>query len=78
LRLAVAVLSVSLKDDGYDIADYYGVHADYGTVADCRAFIAAAHTRGIRGFVLRVLLPPRRNATTTSGAIRRENTKEYE
>jgi maltose alpha-D-glucosyltransferase / alpha-amylase len=37
-----------LKDDGYDIADYYGVHADYGTVADCRAFLAAAHERGIR------------------------------
>lgn len=37
-----------LKDDGYDIADYYGVHADYGTVADCQAFIAAAHKRGIR------------------------------
>jgi len=37
-----------LKDDGYDIADYYGVHADYGTVADCRAFLIAAHERGIR------------------------------
>ncbi|MBM4259051.1 MAG: maltose alpha-D-glucosyltransferase [Deltaproteobacteria bacterium] len=37
-----------LKDDGYDIADYYGVHADYGTVDDCRAFIVAAHERGIR------------------------------
>jgi maltose alpha-D-glucosyltransferase/alpha-amylase len=37
-----------LKDDRYDIADYYDVHADYGTVADCRAFIAAAHARGMR------------------------------
>ena len=37
-----------LKDDGYDIADYYSVHSDYGTVADCRAFLAAAHERGIR------------------------------
>jgi maltose alpha-D-glucosyltransferase / alpha-amylase len=33
-----------LKDDGYDIADYYSVHSDYGTVADCRAFLAAAHS----------------------------------
>lgn len=23
-----------LKDDGYDIADYYNVHPDYGTIED--------------------------------------------
>ena len=36
------------RDDGYDIADYKGVHPDYGTMADVRRFIAAAHARGIR------------------------------
>ena len=33
-------------DDGYDIADYRGVHPDYGTLADVKRFIAAAHDRG--------------------------------
>lgn len=36
------------RDDGYDIADYRGVHPDYGTLADARRFIAAAHARGLR------------------------------
>ena len=36
------------KDDGYDIADYRGVHPDYGTLADAKRFIAAAHARGMR------------------------------
>ncbi|HEY4042653.1 MAG TPA: maltose alpha-D-glucosyltransferase [Rhodopila sp.] len=38
-------------DDGYDIADYRGVHPDYGTLADVKRFIAAAHERGIRVIV---------------------------
>jgi maltose alpha-D-glucosyltransferase/alpha-amylase len=37
-----------LRDDGYDIADYYTVHPNYGTVADFEAFLAEAHMRGIR------------------------------
>ena len=37
-----------LRDGGYDIADYYEVHPDYGVIADVRAFIDAAHERGIR------------------------------
>jgi len=37
-----------LKDDGYDIADYYGVHPMYGTLADFKAFLAEAHRRGLR------------------------------
>ena len=37
-----------LRDGGYDIADFYGVHPDYGTMDDVRAFIEAAHERGIR------------------------------
>jgi len=36
------------RDDGYDIADYRGVHSDYGTLADVRRFIAEAHKRGLR------------------------------
>jgi maltose alpha-D-glucosyltransferase / alpha-amylase len=36
------------RDDGYDISDYRGVHPDYGTLADAKRFIAAAHARGMR------------------------------
>ena len=36
------------RDDGYDIADYVGVNPDYGTLADVRRFVRAAHERGIR------------------------------
>ncbi len=37
-----------LKDDGYDIADYYNIHPDYGTVEDFKHLVAEAHARGIR------------------------------
>lgn len=37
-----------LKDDGYDIADYMGVHPDYGDIDDFKAFVEAAHARGLR------------------------------
>src|SRR5690625_2183299 len=37
-----------LRDDGYDIADYYGVHPDYGTIEDVQRFIDDAHERGLR------------------------------
>ncbi|MFL6543137.1 MAG: maltose alpha-D-glucosyltransferase [Chthoniobacterales bacterium] len=37
-----------LKDDGYDIADYYEVNPNYGTLDDFRAFLDAAHARGLR------------------------------
>ncbi|MGA3802377.1 alpha-amylase family glycosyl hydrolase, partial [Pseudomonas fluorescens] len=37
-----------LRDDGYDIAEYRGVHIDYGTMADARRFIAEAHKSGLR------------------------------
>lgn len=37
-----------LKDDGYDIADYYNIHPDYGTVDDFRKLVEEAHARGIR------------------------------
>lgn len=37
-----------LRDDGYDIADYRGVHPVYGERKDFRTFIREAHRRGIR------------------------------
>src|SRR3954468_13754103 len=32
-----------LRDDGYDVADYRGVHPRHGTIDDFRAFVQAAH-----------------------------------
>jgi maltose alpha-D-glucosyltransferase / alpha-amylase len=37
-----------LKDDGYDISDFYGIHPDYGTIEDFRAFVMRAHELGMR------------------------------
>ena len=37
-----------LRDDGYDIADYKGVHPQYGTIEDFKRFLDAAHARGLR------------------------------
>ena len=44
-----------LRDDGYDIADYYSVHPSYGTLDDFKAFLNAAHQRNIRVVVELVL-----------------------
>lgn len=35
-------------DSGYDIADYVGINPEYGTLEDFDAFLAAAHSKGIR------------------------------
>ncbi|MBC7929164.1 MAG: maltose alpha-D-glucosyltransferase, partial [Rubrivivax sp.] len=37
-----------LRDGGYDIADYYAILPEYGTLEDFRTFLDAAHARGIR------------------------------
>jgi maltose alpha-D-glucosyltransferase / alpha-amylase len=37
-----------LRDDGYDIADYYGIHPSYGNVRDFEQFIEEAHRRGLK------------------------------
>lgn len=37
-----------LRDDGYDISDYEGIHPDYGNVRDFKAFLREAHRRGLR------------------------------
>ncbi len=36
-----------LRDDGYDIADYYDVHPSYGTLEEFRHFLNEAHARGM-------------------------------
>ena len=36
------------RDDGYDIAEYKGVHPDYGSMGDAKRFIHEAHARGLR------------------------------
>ncbi|HMZ08967.1 MAG TPA: alpha-amylase family protein, partial [Anaerolineales bacterium] len=36
-----------LRDDGYDIADYYSVDSTYGSLDDLKVLIKAAHQRGI-------------------------------
>jgi len=35
-------------DDGYDIADFYSVHPDVGTIEDFRLFMETAHSKGLR------------------------------
>src|SRR6266446_3459845 len=36
------------RDDGYDIADYFDVNPNFGSLADFRAFLDAAHQRNLR------------------------------
>jgi maltose alpha-D-glucosyltransferase / alpha-amylase len=40
-----------MRDDGYDITDYYGVHPRYGTLGDFVNFIRQAEELGIRVIV---------------------------
>ena len=37
-----------LRDDGYDVAHYQGVHPAYGTLRDVRRFLREAHARNLR------------------------------
>jgi maltose alpha-D-glucosyltransferase/alpha-amylase len=37
-----------LRDDGYDISDYRGVHPSYGNLRDFRLFLREAHRRGLK------------------------------
>ena len=37
-----------MRDDGYDIADYFDVNPNFGTLDDFRSFLDAAHQRNLR------------------------------
>src|SRR3990172_1924906 len=37
-----------LRDDGYDIADFYNIAQTFGALNDFRDLIEAAHARGLR------------------------------
>lgn len=37
-----------LRDDGYDVADYYAIHPDYGTLDDFEALVEEAHKHDLR------------------------------
>jgi maltose alpha-D-glucosyltransferase / alpha-amylase len=37
-----------LRDDGYDVSDFLGIHPDYGSLDDFTALLDAAHARGLR------------------------------
>ncbi len=37
-----------MRDDGYDISDYYSIQPEYGTIQDFRKFLDEAHDMGIR------------------------------
>ncbi|MGE0791833.1 MAG: alpha-amylase family glycosyl hydrolase [Sandaracinaceae bacterium] len=40
-----------LADSGYDVADYEGVHPDYGTLDDMTTFLDEAHARGLHVYL---------------------------
>ena len=42
------IFSSPLIDDGYDIADYYNIHPDLGTIDDFKKLVQATHQRGMR------------------------------
>src|SRR6266511_3417203 len=37
-----------LRDGGYDFADFFAIHPDYGLVDDFKSFVDQAHQRGMR------------------------------
>lgn len=37
-----------LKDDGYDVSDFYSIHPELGTLDDFKNFIEEAHKRGMK------------------------------
>jgi maltose alpha-D-glucosyltransferase/alpha-amylase len=44
-----------LRDDGYDVADFYAIDPDYGSTNDLRTLLGEAHRRGLR--VIMDLIP---------------------
>jgi len=48
---AIWLLPISpspMRDDGYDVSDYYGIHPMYGTMEDFHALVAEAHRRNLK------------------------------
>lgn len=37
-----------LRDDGYDVSDYFTIHPSYGSLSDFQKFLRQAHQKGIR------------------------------
>src|SRR5947209_4603041 len=37
-----------LRDDGYDISDFYGIHSDFGSVEEFQQLVVLAHDRGLK------------------------------
>ncbi|MBN1966631.1 MAG: maltose alpha-D-glucosyltransferase [Anaerolineae bacterium] len=37
-----------LRDDGYDISSFYGIHPQYGTIEEFRLVVDALHARGMK------------------------------
>ena len=82
-----------MKDDGYDIADYTGIHPRFGRLDDFKAFLEAAHDRGLRVITELVLnhtsdqhpwfqrarhaAPEAGNAISTCGASIRKRTRRH-
>ena len=56
-----------LRDGGYDIADFYDIHPDYGTIDDFKHFVDQAHQRGLRVIVDLVM---NHTSATTRGSRR--------
>lgn len=44
-----------MKDDGYDISDYYDIHPDYGTLKDFKRFMRECKKRGLKVIIELVL-----------------------
>ena len=42
------VYASPLRDDGYDISNYYDIHPTYGNLDDFKELLDAAHARGLR------------------------------
>ncbi|MCS6909659.1 MAG: alpha-amylase family glycosyl hydrolase [Anaerolineales bacterium] len=57
-----------LCDDGYDIADHFGIHPDYGTPDDFKTLLQEAYARGLKVITDLVLNPPRSPSATPQPA----------
>lgn len=55
-----------LRDDGYDIADYYNVNPSYNTLREFKQFLREAHNRGLRVITELVLNHTPRTSTPGS------------